>query len=109
MTLSSGELSAWGKAFGDRIVRFIEAEEPGTLIECPLKAEEERTLRAFVRSLPTFGGWNGLDRACVAVYAVNLAATVDDQSYRSAFLLDLGRPQQDHLWEFVYGSAIELF
>jgi hypothetical protein len=106
--LPQGKLLQWGDQFGREVVRFIREEEPGTLIEFPLAADDRQRLREYVRRLPS-DGWGTPERACVAVYAVDLAATVDDDAFRSAFFDTLSMPASNQLWEMVYGTAIELF
>jgi hypothetical protein len=107
--VTQGELLRWGNEFGQDVVRFIREEEPGTLVEYPLTAEARQRLRECVRRLSPTGGWSTAERACVAIYAVALAAEVDGEAFRSAFFETLSLPVSNQAWELVYGSAIELF
>lgn len=107
--VTQGELLRWGNEFGQDVVRFIREEEPGTLVEYPLTAEARQRLRECVRRLSPTGGWSTAERACVAIYAVDLAAEVDGEAFRSAFFETLSLPVSIQAWELLYGSAIELF
>lgn len=102
-------LTAWGLELGHRIGRFIDEEQPGTLIEFPLSAEERDRLALLVRALPIRSAWVGSDRACVAVHAVHLAAHSEAAGFRTAFFQDLQRSEDTQLWESLYGSEIERF